>query len=325
LPAGPLSIDDEFNSALPPPECDLHAEIYAMAPVGIGVIDRDTCVLSANEKFADLLGHTIDDLIGRYVIDIDQQGAARIRRNFMIFDGGGTVPDHQFVRDERVFQVSVAPYRDAHGHVCAIIVSMAEVTEEARTFRQMAEANRDLSTRASRDGLTGLYNRAYFEEALQRELKRMQRGGDKALSLVLADVDYFKQYNDHYGHVAGDNCLIAAAGAVQSALLRPVDLLSRYGGEELIAILADTDADGARRAAERMREAVAALQAPHSKSPFGIVTASFGVATITEIKAASLHEARDRLVEAADRALYRAKHEGRNRTAGSDALPSAGR
>lgn len=300
-----------------------------MAPVGIGVVDRDTRVLTANAKYASLLGHTVETLVGRHVRDMNPTGAANIMRDFMVLDSGGRVPDHQFVLNERTFQVSVAPYRDTDGNLTAIIVSMAEITEEARIFYELADANRSLNVRASRDSLTGLYNRAYFEDALAREFKRMQRG-DEVLSLVLMDVDHFKQYNDLYGHIAGDHCLTAVAGAAMTALLRPGDYLSRYGGEELVAILADTDADGARLTAERMREAVAALQIPHARSPIGIVTASFGVATITGLDDARLHEARDRLIGAADRALYAAKAKGRNQVAvappvasGSEAVPHA--
>jgi len=156
-------------------ESPLHAEIYALAPVGIGVIDRSTRVLSANAKYATSLGHSVEDLVGHLVSDIDPIGAANISRDFSVLDGGGRVPDHQFVRNERMFQVSVAPYHDETGSLSAIIVTMAEITQEARMYRELAEANRHLNIRASRDGLTGLYNRAYFEDTLIRELNRMRR------------------------------------------------------------------------------------------------------------------------------------------------------
>lgn len=288
-----------------------HADVYALAPVGIGVVDRATRVLTANAKYAELLGHTLEEIIGRRVCDLDPLGAENIARDFALLDDGGSVPNHQFVRNERMFQVSIAPYRDDTGALSAIIVTMAEITQEARMFRALAEANRELNDRATHDSLTGLYNRAYFEETLIREFKRTQRDGE-AISLALLDVDYFKQYNDLYGHIAGDHCLTAVASAAQAALLRPGDVLSRYGGEELVAILADTGAEGASRTAERIRDAVAALQIPHARSPFGIVTVSVGVATAGSLADTRHHETRDQLVGAADHALYRAKEKGRN-------------
>jgi len=132
---------------------------------------------------------------------------------------------------------------------------------------------------------------------------------------VLFDVDYFKRFNDTYGHVEGDACLRKVAAAFTSSLARPADLGARYGGEEFVAVLPDTDAAGARMVAERIRNAVMALQIPHSGNGPGIVTISAGVHTLAPgtpmVNGATL-------VERADVLLYQAKQSGRNQVCGGD-------
>jgi diguanylate cyclase (GGDEF)-like protein len=177
--------------------------------------------------------------------------------------------------------------------------------------RKLDDANRELTRLSSVDGLTGIANRRHFDDTLLREWRRAARSKGR-LALLAADVDFFKQFNDGYGHQAGDECLKAVAGALASVLKRPSDLVARYGGEEFFAILPDTDAEGALRVAEAMRAAVQALAIPHEFSPLGpVVTASFGVA------ARSAEPGQDSafvsLLKDADSTLYQAKRAGRNR------------
>jgi len=162
------------------------------------------------------------------------------------------------------------------------------------------------------DGLTGVPNRRHFDERLDAEAQRARRGRS-SLALLLADVDFFKRYNDCYGHLAGDDCLRRVARALNASMRRPADVLSRYGGEEFACLLPDTDLAGALAVAHNMEAAVRALQIPHSGSDVaGVVTVSLGVA----IAAPALRCEAAELVSLADEQLYRAKAEGRGRVCG---------
>jgi diguanylate cyclase (GGDEF)-like protein len=145
---------------------------------------------------------------------------------------------------------------------------------------------------------------------LPREWLRALRG-NSSLAVVMTDIDYFKRYNDHYGHIGGDRCLRAVATALQASARQDVDIAARYGGEEFALILPGADAEAARMVAARVHAAVLALNEPHAASPFGCVTVSVGVAAIVPDGDMSP----DQLVELADASLYRAKQQGRNRVA----------
>lgn len=172
---------------------------------------------------------------------------------------------------------------------------------------KLDSANRELTRLSAVDGLTGVANRRQFDEALSREWRRCLRLR-KPLALLMIDVDFFKQYNDTFGHQSGDECLKTVAAALQGQLRRPADIVARYGGEEFAAILPDTSQEGAMRVAESLRAAVQDLSLPHLISPAGVVTVSIGVAA-QEPKAA---EGKERLLSASDWALYEAKRLGRN-------------
>ncbi|MFM9925998.1 sensor domain-containing diguanylate cyclase [Variovorax sp. H27-G14] len=172
----------------------------------------------------------------------------------------------------------------------------------------LLRANRRLEVQATQDSLTGLANRRSFDEALSVEARRAAREGT-ALSLLLFDLDYFKRFNDTYGHVAGDRCLKAVSDALQRRAKRPGDLVARYGGEELAVILPNTDLQGARNVADLLLQHIHALNIPHRASPHARVTASAGVATLQGSQSQGWEL---ELIETADRALYRAKAAGRN-------------
>jgi diguanylate cyclase (GGDEF)-like protein len=159
------------------------------------------------------------------------------------------------------------------------------------------------------DPLTGVHNRRWFDIALLREWKRAQRG-KQPLTLLLIDIDYFKSFNDTLGHMRGDDCLTTVAQKLMSNLMRDGDSIVRYGGEEFVVILPQTDAKGAATVAENMRLAVAKMAYPHPGSPNGIVTVSVGAATQSDY---SMEDTSEELLAAADTALYRAKNSGRNR------------
>ena len=158
------------------------------------------------------------------------------------------------------------------------------------------------------DGLTGISNRRRFDERLEVEWKRARRESS-FLSLIMIDIDYFKAFNDHYGHQAGDDCLKSVAITLQSSVNRPADCVARYGGEEFACILPVTDMQGALVVAETLRKNVFTLNIPHAYSPVAnSATISLGAASILPASGGTP----DVLVEAADKALYHAKESGRN-------------
>jgi len=167
---------------------------------------------------------------------------------------------------------------------------------------QLEEANRRLEELSFLDALTEIANRRQFEQILDLEWRRAVRSG-APLSLIIADIDNFKAFNDTHGHQVGDRCLRDVATLMDSIVQRAGDQVARYGGEEFAAILPETDAEGAAAIAERMRQAVEALE-----TDGGRVTVSFGVATVI----ASDKLSPNALVAAADAALYQAKRDGRN-------------
>lgn len=182
--------------------------------------------------------------------------------------------------------------------------------ELQRTMQMLTESNLRLQRAAREDGLTGLANRRAFDEALEREWRRAQRE-QKPVSLALIDIDSFKLFNDHYGHLRGDTCLCSVASVVMSRARRPADLAARYGGEELALLLPGILAEGARAVGEGVRHRIAALELPHEARVDGVpwVTASVGVATLVP----PADQDPSALIEAADHALYAAKRAGKNR------------
>lgn len=195
--------------------------------------------------------------------------------------------------------------------------STGEANEAVVTMRDISERKaleEKLSTLALTDGLTELANRRAFDEALDREWKRTLREGSQ-ISLLLLDLDCFKEFNDHYGHQVGDDCLRAVARAVAGAV-RATDIAARYGGEEIAVILPSTNTGGSVEGAEKVRSAVEALQITHEGNPEGggWVTVSVGVATALSRQGGTMRMP-ESLLLAADNALYKAKREGRNRVA----------
>ena len=176
----------------------------------------------------------------------------------------------------------------------------------ARTV-ELELANNELAKRSNTDGLTGLANRRYFDEVLAQEIARARRLKEP-LALIMLDVDYFKEYNDHYGHVAGDDCLIRVAGILKDNTRRPGDLAARYGGEEFAVIAAHNDAQEAMALANLLRQKIEQARLPHPLSPSAIVTASFGIAVFIPDE----QHGATQLIDMADKALYRAKDSGRN-------------
>ena len=198
-------------------------------------------------------------------------------------------------------------------------VLVRDITARKAVERDLAQAHDDLERLAATDGLTGLANRRCFDGAMLGEWRRAARE-ERPLTLLLLDVDHFKQFNDRYGHQKGDACLQAVARSIAGCARRSGDLAARYGGEEFVVLLPDTEVFNAAALAERVRQAVQDAAIPHAGNPshHGLVTVSVGCHTVIPGPCPSGHDVEDDITDfitACDQALYAAKKGGRNRVA----------
>lgn len=174
--------------------------------------------------------------------------------------------------------------------------------------QQLLDTNLVLQRLMNSDGLTGLSNRRHFDEYLELEWRRAMRDQTQ-LSLMMIDVDFFKAYNDNFGHLEGDEALRQVAKAIRASSARPSDLPARYGGEEFALVLPSTSPGGARLLAEKLRMTVAGMNIPHiAPAPGSSLTVSIGVSTIVPQAGSNSRQ----LIQEADKGLYAAKHNGRN-------------
>jgi diguanylate cyclase (GGDEF)-like protein len=210
---------------------------------------------------------------------------------------------------DRAFSVGATDYVTKPIHFAVLRQRVRRLIQQSQLYQKLEVANWELQRLASLDGLTGVANRRRFDEYLETEWQCMLRE-NLPLSLILCDIDFFKKYNDTYGHQAGDACLRQVAEALRVCARRTVDLVARYGGEEFAVILPNTIVKDATQVAEEMRNVVNALEIPHVQSAVSEhVTLSLGIACMTPTP----HTSPSMLVAAADAALYQAKAAGRNR------------
>ena len=187
--------------------------------------------------------------------------------------------------------------------------SIPVVRARVQTHVELKRQREILENLSSVDGLTGISNRRHFDEFMDRHWRIAMRICEQ-VSLIMIDIDFFKQYNDTYGHLDGDECLKQVATVLARCVTRSTDLLARFGGEEFACVMSFTDLDGALAVAETMRSSIEALNIPHENSPIaGCITASLGVAAVEPIA----NTDPSLLIQKADRALYAAKTAGRNR------------
>ncbi|MDE1179819.1 sensor domain-containing diguanylate cyclase [Paraburkholderia sp.] len=208
--------------------------------------------------------------------------------------------------------------RNAAGDVESLVGFMFDISERKKTEEKLAQLQRELEALSFKDGLTGVGNRRMVDSVIQREWEAGKDSG-WPLSAIMIDIDFFKSYNDYYGHVQGDTCLKRVATVLGSALRRD-DFLGRFGGEEFVLVLPNTTADAAMRVAERCRNLIASEEIAHERSPFRqVVTASFGVGTIVP----SAQEDPVGFINLVDTQLYRAKDNGRDCIAAIDRSDAA--
>ncbi|MBF8276326.1 MAG: diguanylate cyclase response regulator [Candidatus Brocadiaceae bacterium] len=186
-------------------------------------------------------------------------------------------------------------------------INIGVLKARVSTHIKLKQLQEQLVKLSNQDKLTGISNRRHFDEYFDVEWRRNMRN-QTPLTIIMADIDYFKRFNDTYGHLAGDVCLVKVAEVLNSVLQRPGDLAARYGGEEFVGVLSNTNAAGAHQIAEAFRSGVEKLAVPHSGSPLGCVTASCGVAAMVPDAAVLPSE----LIALADKHLYVAKDSGRN-------------
>lgn len=199
--------------------------------------------------------------------------------------------------------------RNENGEVDSLIGFMFDISERKKTEEKLLSLQKELEALSFKDELTGIPNRRMFDSVMEMEWGNAQRS-KQPLSLILLDIDYFKQYNDHYGHVQGDSCLKSVGRILSKAATRSRDFFARIGGEEFVVILPETDKKAAAKIAERCQSLLFTEQIPHEKSPVSqFLTISLGLGTITP----SLSDKPINFIEEVDRRLYQAKEKGRNR------------
>jgi diguanylate cyclase (GGDEF)-like protein len=250
-------------------------------------------------------GSPVPDLI--LLDDLDPTTSVRVRRQLAALLPGSPIA----CLTESTVEATLTVLRAARGH------RTQREQELTARVRRLKAAKEGLERLVCSDPLTGLANRRHFDDLLAREWRRAIRASSQ-LSLVMLDLDYFHALNERSSHLGGDACLKRVARAMAHCLRRPSDIVARYGGDEFVALLPDTDAAGAWVVAQRLRMHVEQLQLPHEGSRCSsVVTLSAGTATSTPVA----NRGCETLLAAADVALFRAKQEGRNRTCAESAVP----
>lgn len=209
----------------------------------------------------------------------------------------------------RYLAFDAGPIFAENGELLAVVETLRDITAQK-------EAQMTLEALASQDGLTGIANRRLFDETIEREWQRAERN-DETLSMLMIDIDHFKQYNDLLGHQSGDRCLRCTAQLLAGEMLRPVDFVARYGGEEFAVVLPGIDLEGAINVGERILRAMADAALPHPGAERSIVTLSIGASS----RDRHIATARS-LIEIADASLYGAKRAGRNCLIANQRLPT---
>ena len=283
------------------------AALVEKAPDIIARVDRSLHLLYINQAVERLTGKPREWFLGKHLVEQGlppREVARRERALGRVFaTGREQVVEHKnpSLTGERYFQARLVPEFGPDGEVVSALVVDRDIDDLKRAQKALEELTLV-------DPLTGVGNRRYLERFVGREWRREARRC-LPVAVIMVDIDYFKAYNDRYGHAQGDECLRRVAEVLRQSLLRPADLLIRYGGEEFVVILPECDRPAAQEIAQRLRHAVEERALPHAASPLADrVTVSLGVAALN----ACHGEFRD-LIAAADEALYLAKAKGRNR------------
>lgn len=294
--------------------------------------DLNGIITYANEKFCSLIGYKAEELLGgsHNIVNSGEHPPEFFAMMWQTILGGevwnGEIAIRTRQGELRWMATAITPVLGSDGTPVKFVAIRFDVTEKklaeqalrqshdeleqkvAERTHALEDANHRLATLSSTDGLTGIANRRHFDEVLANEWNRAVRVR-QPLALLMIDVDLFKNYNDHYGHQMGDDCLRKIAEVLLASSRRASDLAARYGGEEFVLIAVDTDIESAQHLAEVVRTSIASLGKPHAESPYGKVTVSIGVAALIPDNT----QQPELLIQRADKALYHAKNHGRNR------------
>lgn len=289
----------------------LHLEaVYETAPIALFTVGRNGRIVMANCAMGELVGAPHVELAGRHLAQLSPIAAHRLAADFAHAEEADTLVPHEFALNGRWIYSMPQALKDVSGAVAGFSVGWLDITARKKAEAELLEANLKLEHYVQQDYLTGLTSRRHLDERLACEIDRAQRE-QTPLSVCMVDVDHFKSYNDALSHLDGDECLRRVASVLAEAATHPGDVVSRYGGEEFVIVLSNTDEKQACAVAERTRADIAARQWAHPSSPFGVVTVSAGVTTYQprhDSPAPDVFE----LLRHADRALYAAKQAGRN-------------
>lgn len=289
--------------------------LFKSSPEALVYTDEESNILDINPRFTELFGYTLEEVEGRNIYDGMIHTSDKIEEGKRLgkiakSKGYFTCETIRKKKDGTLFPVSISGSDiTIGGQLKGMLVIYIDTTERKKIEKELKKANEKLKRLTYVDGLTEVNNRRYFEEFSDKEWNRAIRNSTP-FSLIMIDIDFFKRYNDTYGHLKGDECLRKIAGITKQTIKRSVDFVARYGGEEFIVVLPDTDIEAAARLAEIIRVNVEATAIEHSDSSISkFVTISLGVASIIPKR----NTKSDSLLSEADKALYRAKQEGRNR------------
>lgn len=290
-------------------------EAFNTAAIGMGILSLTGDFLRVNPSLCQMLGYDTKDLLNLpfHALHEIEEDTEEWKLQKQLLDG-----DIAYYHLEQRYRhhhgqsiwglLSVALVRDRHHHPLYFVIQIQNISRQKEAEAALQQSNIELQKLVRIDPLTQVFNRRWFAHQLDQEWRRSQRESIP-LSLILLDVDYFKLYNDTYGHPTGDRCLIAVAQGLKHTVQRPVDLVARYGGEEFVVILPHTDLGGAIAVAQKIQEAIRELAILHEASKVSNqVTVSLGVATMIPDGDTSS----DVLIAMADQALYQAKQRGRN-------------
>jgi two-component system cell cycle response regulator len=284
------------------------SELFENVPIACFTVDIEGSIREWNLAAQQLYGYTKEEVLHQPFYTRVFRGASASKMHEIlqrVIQGSvmAGIESEDYDSEGNLHYVlrSVFPIRNPNREVVGAIVSVVDVTYRVEYENQLKALNQKLQSLAVTDGLTGLHNHRAFQDYLEEQFQTAMRN-KQPLALILMDVDHFKQYNDTYGHQAGDEVLRQVAQILQ-ANVREGDFVARYGGEEFVVVLPRADSESAVAVAERLRRAVESAEW-HLRP----ITGSFGVASIRPDM-----ETRQELIEAADQALYQAKKNGRNR------------
>ncbi len=284
----------------------------------LAVLNENCEYIAVNKTYAYAFGMNPPDLIGVNVKDIFDKALyeALLKANQDLVRTGKSVNFSGWfnypITGKQYMNVSYSPVLDADSKYQGFAVSARNITELKLAEMEMRELNEKLQRYSYLDGLTRITNRRMFDETIDNEWNRAIRN-DSDISLIMIDIDFFKNYNDHYGHLKGDECLVKIAQKLKEVASRSSDVVARYGGEEFAILVPSANLKHATHLAERCRQAIIDLQIPHATTEvegLKVVSVSVGVSSMVPAMKSSAFT----LLDIADKRLYKAKHSGRNCT-----------